>query len=363
MLKWQHRQPVEIHFGSGTFGLLKDILKQYERPVVIVAPHLIGSELITGITEEGSIPVFGNISPNPDVTEVNECSRLIRESNGDLIVAIGGGSVIDLAKAASITAEDVSIYLDGGQAVPKKTIPLVAIPTTAGTGSEVTNVAVLTDREKGIKIPVVSDAFYPMIALVDPELTVTMPSYVTACSGIDVLSHAVEGYWSRNHNPVCDELALHAIKIVLEYLPKAYLNPDNLLYREQMAEASLFAGMAFNIPKTTSSHACSFPLTNVYHIPHGEACGLTLDYFIRINGSADRVKKLAERLGFDNPDELADSVLSLKKTVGLRTDLKDLKLTKEDKDYLVQNSHHPNLLNNPIEITDDILYDLYSSLT
>ena len=129
-----------------------------------------------------------------------------------------------------------------------------------------------------------------------------------------------------------------------------------------MAEASLFAGLAFSLPKTTSSHACSFPLTSIYGIPHGEACGLTLDYFARINSSDKRTNTLAERLGFNSVQNLADSIFDLKKQLGLRIGLADLSLSDDQITELVKKSHHPNLLNNPIEITDEILYSIYNDL-
>ena len=192
-----------------------------------------------------------------------------------------------------------------------------------------------------------------------------MPPAVTAGTGIDVLSHAIEGYWSKGHQPICDALAIHAASLVFKYLYRAYTNPDDEEAREKMCEASVIAGLAFTLPKTTSSHACSFPLTNIYHIPHGEACGLTLDYFVRINSKgegAERVEYLAERLGFKNASDMADAIFSLKKKMGLRCDLKDLELDEKQIKELVTISRHPNLYNNPVEITDEMLDEMYRYL-
>ena len=133
-----------------------------------------------------------------------------------------------------------------------------------------------------------------------------------------------------------------------------------------MAEASVIAGLAFTLPKTTSSHACSFPLTNLFHIPHGEACGLTLDYFARVNADAEpkdgRIHKFAQELGFKDMYDMADAIADLKKDLGLRTDLKEFNLTDEQVAELVKTSHHPNMLNNPVEITDEILNKMYQSM-
>lgn len=216
---------------------------------------------------------------------------------------------------------------------------------------------------KGKKCPINSDSFYPAVALIDPELTVSMPPKVTASTGIDVLCHALEGFWSRGHQPVCDALALHACELVFRWLPVACADGTNREAREKMAEASVIAGLAFTLPKTTGSHACSFPLTNLYHIPHGEACGLTLDYFARINADCvgGRVQEFARKLGFGSAQAMADAIHQLKVTTGLRCDLKDLALTDAQVEELVRISHHPNLRNNPVEITDEILYDMYNS--
>ena len=247
--------------------------------------------------------------------------------------------------------------------LPPDHLPLIAIPTTAGTGSEVTCVSVLSDHELGKKGPINCDNFYAKTALIDPELTYTLPPYMTASTGIDVLCHAVEGFWSRGHQPICDALALHASRLVFSYLPVVCRDPQNKVARAKMAEASVIAGMAFTLPKTTSSHACSFPLTNLYHIPHGEACGMTLDYFARINADAQdgRINEFARQLGFAGMNEMADAIAALKKDLNLRTDLKEFHLTDEQVEELVKASHHPNMLNNPVEITDEILRDMYQS--
>ena len=178
-----------------------------------------------------------------------------------------------------------------------------------------------------------------------------------------MLCHALEGFWSKGHQPICDALALYACELVFRWLPIAYKDGSDLTAREKMAEASVIAGLAFTLPKTTSSHACSFPLTNLYHIPHGEACGLTLDYFARVNADCDggRVQSFARKLGFADAVAMADAIHALKVELGLRCDLKDLNLTDAQVDDLVRISHHPNLLNNPVEITDAILYDMYNS--
>lgn len=372
-MNWNYLQPVQISFGSGNRNTIADLAEKLgcKKGLLVSDPFFAKSGLADEIMKasKGTLQgIFSEVSPNPDVTEVDACAALLRDGGYDFVAVLGGGSAMDCAKAASVickTEDSVRKYHGTGEAVPTEHLPLIAMPTTAGTGSEVTCVSVLTDHANGKKSPIVSDSFYPAYALIDPELTYSMPPKVTAGTGIDVLSHALEGYWSKGHQPICDACALHAIKLVFRYLRKAYEKPDDAEAREKMAEASVIAGLAFTLPKTTASHACSFPLTNIHHIPHGEACGLTLDHFLRINAKYEkdgRIAALAEELGYTSAEELADAVLTLKKDLGLRTDLKDLNLTDEQVEDLVRISRHPNLYNNPVDITDDMLREMYESM-
>ena len=208
--------------------------------------------------------------------------------------------------------------------------------------------------------------FYPTLAVIDPELTYSCPPQVTAGCGIDVLCHAIEGFWSKNHQPICDAVALHATDLVFKYLERAYKDPQDVEAREKMSEASVMAGLAFTIPLTTGSHACSFPLTNLHHIPHGEACGLTIDYFAHIIANdaeaGPRVNEFAAKLGFKDMNEMADEIHALKARLGLRNGLKDLNLTEEQIADLVRISVHPNLRNMPVYITDEMLDTMYHEL-
>ena len=363
-MDWSYTQPVDIYFGRKKTEVLSDLIKGYRRPALVVDSFFAGSALEKRLGELcGTELVYSDISPNPDVAEVDRCAALLREKGADVIAAVGGGSAIDLAKAASVRAEKISEYHGTGKAVPKEHLPVIALPTTAGTGSEVTCVSVLTDRSTGKKCPINSESFYPKAAVIDPELTLTVPPGVTASTGIDVLCHAVEGYWSRGHQPICDAIAVHAARLVLDHLPRAFSAPDDIEARERLAEASVMAGLAFTLPKTTAPHACSFPLTGIYGIPHGEACGLTLDSFVRVNSADPRTQQLSRLLGFGNAELFAEHIHALKKSTGLRCDLSDLVQTAEDIGILVNKSRHPNLANNPIEITDDILYELYTKLS
>lgn len=369
---WNYRQPVDIYFGCGQLERLGDFIDKIggRRGLLVTSQSFVSSGMAQNISQlckSTIVAVYGQVCPNPDVTDVDRCSELIAGNRCDYIVAIGGGSVMDCAKAASVygpSQKSVRTYFDGDRNMPLFHLPVVAIPTTAGTGSEVTSVSVISDHAKGEKEPLASDAFYPAIALVDPSLTYSMPPHLTACTGMDALCHAIEAFWGRKHQPVCDALAVKALKLILNNITDAYADGANCGARVAMSEASLLAGLAFALPKTSSAHACSYPLTNVLGIPHGEACALTIDYWLRFNAAHgdERSRILVQELGFEDAGKMADRLGELKAELGLMTNLKSFNLSTMQIDNLIEATTSPNLLNNPVEIHRSDIADMYRSL-
>lgn len=365
-MNWNFSLPVKILFGRGRAAEATELTRDLGTGLLI-CDRFLSDSIARELSEaaQGRIAgIYTGFSPNPSVEEVDCCMQEIRSTHANYLIAMGGGSAMDLAKAASVMAFGeyaASEYHTGGKPLPQKHIPVYAIPTTAGTGSEVTCVSVLTDREKGIKAPLMNPLFYVDTAIIDPVLTLSVPPRITASTGLDVLSHALEGYWSKNHQPICDAAAMHAAKLVFKNLMAAYLNPHDIDAREKMCEASLIAGIAFSLPKTTGSHACSFPLTNVYGMPHGEACAFTLDSFIRINADA-RLDELAHYCGFAGPNEMADAVYGLKKQTGMKLTLADAGISLKDVEELAEKSMHPNMLNNPALMDAHSVAELYRKL-
>lgn len=371
-MQWTHVQPVTLVFGAGKIRELGQIAANngLENGLLVCDPFFAQNgfaEQVKALGGGAIAAIFSQVCANPTLQNVDDCADVIRRGNHGFVVALGGGSALDCAKAAATIALDeypAREYHEGKRHVGKRSLPLIAVPTTAGTGSEVTAVAVLTDAERGVKAPLGSPNFYPKVAVIDPELTISVPPQVTASTGLDVLCHALEGYWSVNHQPVCDAVALRALELVFEYLPVAYKDGANMLAREKMCEASVLAGIAFAFPKTTGSHACSYPLTALYHMPHGEACAFTIDAFLRINKDAQegRVRDCAKKLGFADPDEMADRILRMKREMGMKTTLQEAGIPPEAVRDLAERSVHPNLYNNPVEMSVDDLEALYRSL-
>jgi alcohol dehydrogenase len=256
---------------------------------------------VAGLLAELTFGVFTGVKPDPALSIVEECTRVFNEGKHDGLIAIGGGSAIDIAKGVSAYAsfDGELTELIGTDLVPKKGAPIIALPTTAGTGSEVTNISILSDTEAQLKKGIVSDFMLPDVAIVAPEMTMTMPPAVTAASGVDALVHAIEAYISVHASPITDALAIHAIKMIAENLPKAYANPSHIEARENMATASLMAGMAFGNAGVGAVHALAYPLGGRYHIPHGVSNALLLPYVMEWNKIAcmERFCDIAIALG------------------------------------------------------------------
>lgn len=245
--------------------------------------------------------IFDQVKPEPEISIVEDCTRAYREGEHDGLIGLGGGSAIDIAKGVAAFAghEGPLAELFGVDLVKRKGPALIAIPTTAGTGSEVTNVAIFSDKQAQLKKGIVSDYLLPDVALVSPVMTLTCPRSVTAASGVDALVHAVESYLSVNASPITDAIALGAIKLIAKALPKAYANPANLQAREDMATASLMAGMAFGNAGVGAVHALAYPLGGRFNIAHGVSNALLLPYVMEWNKMAcvERFRDIAEAMG------------------------------------------------------------------
>lgn len=375
-MQWEFNLPVKIVFGSGKRAEIEKYIDETggTRGVLVcsasVAKRGVANEFIKN--SGGKIKeIFTDIRPNPTTDNVDSCAELMRSCNADFSVALGGGSPMDCCKAAAAIARGsgkIAEYHTGGRPVnAAEAIPMIAFPTTSGTASEVTNISVLTDTAKGLKAPMNDPAMYPKIAIIDPELTLSVPPAVTASTGLDVLSHAIESYWSTLNQPLCSACSVYAAKLVFKYLEKAYNEPNNLEAREKMAQASITAGVAFSHPRTTGSHACSFPLTNLYGVPHGEACAFTLDYFVKFNAdNADengRIAAFARECGFKNAYEIANEISAMKKRMGMRSRLSEIGCTSDEQiAELTEKSMSMLMERNPIALSKQNILEMYRAL-
>ncbi|NWD70187.1 iron-containing alcohol dehydrogenase [Pseudomonas gingeri] len=292
--------------GRGAIEQLADELTRLnvDHPLIVTDAALVKSgtvDLALAHLGGRTYEIFDRVLPDPEIAIVEDCMRAYREGGHDGLIGLGGGSAIDIAKSVGAyagyhgTLED----LFGIDQVPRKGPPLIAIPTTAGTGSEVTNVAILSDKQAQLKKGIVSDYLLPDVALVSPQMTLTCPRSVTAASGVDAMVHAIEAYLSLNASPITDALAIGAIKLIATALPKAYANPSNLQAREEMATASLMAGMAFGNAGVGAVHALAYPLGGRFNIAHGVSNALLLPYVMSWNKIAcvERMQEIAVAMG------------------------------------------------------------------
>ena len=281
-----YRNPVSIHSGRGSLDRLPSLLAG-RRVALVTFPEARGLGLVDrlqALLGDALVTVIDDVRPNPDVAHLRDLYNSFWQSDApcDAIVAVGGGSAIDTAKALMVgTAngqfdELVALLATGKPFVPASVKPLIAVPTTAGTGSEVTPWATIWDAGNQKKYSLHLDATWPEAAIVDPELMLSVPAGTTVSTGLDALSHALEAIWNVNANPVSDTFAVSAVRDIFDCLPALLKDLGNLDLRERMALAALKAGMAFSNTKTALAHSISYEMTLRHGLAHGIACSFTL---------------------------------------------------------------------------------------
>ena len=269
--------PRILRVGAGASGQLVATLAELglSRPLLITDPYMVDSgycaQLQAPLVDAGiDYGLFGNCVPDPTTDSVNAALAQLRAGSFDCVVALGGGSSLDTAKAVAVLAEHGGIMRD--YKVPRQVdsgLPIIAIPTTAGTGSEATRVAIITDTDTQEKMLCMGLGLMPVAALVDYELTLTMPYRLTADTGIDSLCHALEAYISRKANPFTDSIALTAMRTIYQKIRIACAEPDNRQAREAMMLAATQGGIAFANASVTLIHGMSRPIGALFHVPHG----------------------------------------------------------------------------------------------
>ena len=363
MDKFIYAQPVRIRFGEGCLEDLPEVLKEcgIDRCVLVCGRHFAARAEQLRQEIPAIRAIFSEVEPNPQLSGAAETARLARETDAQAIVGIGGGSALDTAKFAAAIAPGTlnpETYYHGEIPFPADPLAVICVPTTAGTGSEVTQVSVISHGSE--KRTINHPAFMPKAALVDPALTYSVSSYTTMITGLDALAHALEGYWSIHHQPIPDLCAIEAVRLILENLETAYLDGSSKDARAALSYASLLGGLSFAQSKTAACHACSYPLSEIYHLPHGEACAFTLDSFVHLNADA-RLELLCRRVGLSGTEELEKRIAALKKLAGLKTRLSEL--GEVDIAALAAAcAKHPLMQNNPVHLNAFGLMALFEAL-
>lgn len=303
--------------------------------------------------------IYANVSPNPTLSDIEAFVATPPPQGIDLVVAVGGGSVIDFAKAATagwahnkgwLTRH---FYENASFESSFNPLPIIAIPTTAGTGSEVTPWATVWDLEQKRKLSISHSRLYPSDAVIDPALTLTTPKDITLFAGLDALSHAMESIWNRNHQQESDRYAIEAIKLIISTLPKLINDLSNLTLRERMSKAALLAGQSINLTRTALAHSISYPITLQTGMPHGLACSFTLPEILRFNykNHPERCQLMIEALDEQNIDRATNSLHLFFKTLGVANYLAKYSFSQIDSKYgtLIDTSRASNNL----EVADE----------
>lgn len=321
-----------VYYGTGALKILSEL--EYQKVLVITDPFMVKSgniqPVLAEIQKSASVTIFSDIYPDPDTALVASGIECFAESDPDLVIACGGGSTIDAAKSI--------LYCSGQVAGTDRKRWFVAIPTTSGTGSEVTNFSVITADDR--KIPVVDDALLPDLAILDGVLTKTVPPSVTADTGMDVLTHALEAYVSTDAGSFSDALAEKAVELVFEYLPAAVRDGKDMEAREFMHDASCMAGMAFTNASLGICHSLAHAVGGSMHLPHGRANAIILPRIIAYNSVDEQARKkyakLAWRLGLaESGDEngaqiLKSAVEALKEIIQIPASFQESGLDNEE---------------------------------
>lgn len=287
-MAWQFHNPVTLKAGSGSLQLLPGMLTSGCWLLVTTAGFTRRglTEKIQQLLPEVQLLVHDQVTPNPELDDLEAVTQRYRNQALQGILAIGGGSVLDAAKVLAVTLPCelelplTQVLRQGQQHTWQQKLPLVAVPTTSGTGAEVTPFATVWDQTEHKKYSVMGDLVFPDQVLLDPELTLSLPEQETLYTGLDAISHALESLWNVNRSPISSSFAIQALQMAETALPKVLSNPRDIDARSAMQEASVLAGMAISQTRTAIAHSISYPLTSHFGVPHGLACSFTLPRLI-----------------------------------------------------------------------------------
>ncbi|MBM7610060.1 alcohol dehydrogenase [Lysinibacillus composti] len=347
----------------------------YKTILLVTDKGIVNSGLLENIVQSlnnGNIEykIFSDVEPNPKSATITKIIDQYKDFNIDAVLAIGGGSSIDTAKAVAVMLKNEGNILDyeGVEKIPNEGVPLVAIPTTAGTGSEVTASTIITDENSLFKVAVISSKIFPKLAILDAQLTLNCPRHITSSTGMDALTHAIESYLSKQKNPVSNAIALHAIKLIEENINRAYYYGSDIHSREKMLEASMLAGYAFSQTRLGNVHAISQAFGGLFDIPHGVANATILPYIMEYNlpAAVDEYVEISKALNVydphlsakENAEKVVKKIKEMNKELEIPMYTKELGVNLDHIDQIIKDSMRSgNILVNPrLTTAKDIEY-------
>lgn len=372
------------YFGPGARKELPGVVARlgYKKALVVTDKGLMKfgvAKMVLDVLDEAAIPyeIYDEVKPNPTVTNVKMGVEACKKAEADFIIAIGGGSSMDTAKGIGIICNNPEfsdvISLEGVADTKKKTVPIIALPTTAGTAAETTINYVIIDEEKQKKMVCVDPNDIPAVAIIDAELMYSLPKSLTAATGMDAMTHAIEGLITKGAWELSDMFEIKAIEMIHKYLPIAVNEPTNPVGRDGMAVAQYVAGMAFSNVGLGVDHGMAHPLSALHDIPHGVACAILLPTVMKFNAPAALPKyvDIAKALGVykdgmtqqEAADAACAEIDNLSRLVGIPTHLSELGITEKDIDALADQAIVDVCTpGNPREVTRDDIVALYKKI-
>jgi len=355
------RTTKRIVFGLGAIekvGAEVQGLKK-KKVLVVTDPGIVQAGLLEPLKhslQAANIPfaLFDGVEPDPRLEVVRQCAELGRKEGVEALIGYGGGSSLDIAKVAAVllTNEGDLTQFFGIDLIPNPGLPVILIPTTAGTGSEVTPIAILSDTREKLKKGIVSPYLFPEVALLDPQLTVGLPPLVTALTGLDALIHAIEAYTSVNAFDLTDHLAFRALELLYDNIRTAYARGEDLEARAHMLEGSLLAGIAFANAGVTAVHAFAYPLGGEFHVAHGLANSVMLPHVMRFNllGNLPKFADIGSALGLDT-EHLTDKEAALEALEAVEDLMEDLTIPRRLRDLNIPQEAIPSLAEGVMKVT------------
>ena len=378
MKDFRFKVPQNIEFGVGSLKKLPEILNESKSEHVFLISDEGLAKLgvvkkVQDIVEADGLKctTYLGVVPNPTVDVVNESTKCYKESGATSIIALGGGSSMDVAKATGVLATYGGKIIDyeGLYKVPGPIVPIIAIPTTAGTGSEVTASAVVTDEERNYKMSVISYEMLPKYAVLDPQLIMTAPASIAASCGVDALIHALEAYVSNFASPFTDAMAEKAMELIGANIRRFVANRQDEEAACAMMTGSTFAGMAFAWAKLGNVHAMSHPVSAYFHVPHGVANAVLLPTVIEYNALSDHgryekiynfIREKKEPAKDFKPQMLIDEIKKLNADLGIPQSLSEVGVTEDKIEAMAKDAVvHPNVLANPRQTNLKEMIELY----
>lgn len=371
-MRFSYYLPTRVIFGYNSLERLGEEVKKLnaENVLIVTDKFIAKTGMIDRVTSLLSCryDLFDEVEPEPSIEVAEQAAKKVRSSNYDLVIGFGGGSSIDIAKLASLFATnkgDVISYV-GNELFANKGIPSIMIPTTAGTGAEVTVTSMVT--VSGHKKWINSQFLLPTIAMVDPELTISMPPKVTAATGLDALCHNTEAYLSNGANPITDSVALEGIRLIISNIERAYENGQDRVAREAMSLAALLGGIALQA-RMVYGHSIAYTIATRFNLPHGISCAIPLPYIVSsyAMACAPKMQRLAEAYGLKDIDDpvklgkkIGERIKELLVRLNIPTTLRELGVSEPDLPVLARECleiyYRPN---SPLVLDEDGMLNLY----